>query len=46
MGTNKRYCEQKMEACIEYTLIKRMELNNAVKMYVFASMICFRFIFS
>jgi hypothetical protein len=40
MGTNKHYCVQYREACIEYTLITRTELKNAVKMYVFASRIC------
>lgn len=34
MGTNKRYCEQYREVCIEYTLITRTELNKTVKMYV------------
>ena len=41
MGTNEHYCEQYKEACIEYTLITRTELNNTVKMYVFASIIYF-----
>jgi len=40
MGTNKHYCVQYREACIEYTLITCTELNNTVKMYVFPSMIC------
>jgi len=41
MGTNKNNCEQYKEACMEYTLITRTELNNTVKMCAFAGIIRF-----